>query len=195
MECATAGARLVGQSAVLTARTPIFRNHSLVCSASSGATWCAVAICSEKCRALHSLRCWPWCRSPLVKVSCVTARRTVAGSVRAGGGAPADLVRTWNPRFGSDFHHRIEASSTYKPCKISAPDPREYGILSRAISVAHSRANTDMPRAELVDMATTINPAGLMLDQLNNELIAKLEHLRQLEACHHTWTWPAGGRP
>lgn len=79
--------------------------------------------------------------------------------------------------------------------QISAPDPREYGILSQAISVAHSRANTDMPRAELVDMATTINPAGLMLDQLNNELIAKLEHLRQLEACHHTWTWPAGGRP
>jgi hypothetical protein len=43
-------------------------------------------------------------------------------------------------------------------------------------------ASTDMSRAELVDMATSVNHAGLMLDPLNNELIAKLEQVTQLEA-------------
>jgi hypothetical protein len=43
-------------------------------------------------------------------------------------------------------------------------------------------ASTDMSRAGLVDMATSINRVGLMLDPLNNELIAKLEQLTQLEA-------------
>lgn len=43
-------------------------------------------------------------------------------------------------------------------------------------------ANTDMSPAGLVDMATSINRLGLMLDPLNNALLAKLERLRQLEA-------------
>jgi hypothetical protein len=51
-----------------------------------------------------------------------------------------------------------------------------------AIPVACGRASSDMSLAELVDIARSINRARSMLEQLNNQLVAKREQLTELEA-------------
>jgi hypothetical protein len=85
-------------------------------------------------------------------------------------------VQTWLRLRSLDAVVNVQTFQKFLPS-----DPREYGRLIRANSVSHGRVRHRRVGERRVDMATTINQAGLILNPLNNECVAKLGQLTQLE--------------